>query len=60
MRCLVWLLEHVASVMCPIRADIQGAYAEYIVSPESMLLPKPKEVGWDEAGGIPENWMTGV
>lgn len=24
-----------------------------------MLLKKPKEVGWEEAGGIPENWMTG-
>jgi hypothetical protein len=24
-----------------------------------MLLKKPKEVGWVEAGGIPENWMTG-
>lgn len=24
-----------------------------------MLLKKPEEVGWVEAGGIPENWMTG-
>ncbi len=24
-----------------------------------MLLKKPQEVGWVEAGGIPENWMTG-
>ena len=38
----------------------QGAYAEYIASPESMLLHKPKEVGWVEAAGLPENWMTGA
>ncbi|KAK1924033.1 hypothetical protein DB88DRAFT_488907 [Papiliotrema laurentii] len=35
-----------------------GAYAEYIISPEQMLLHKPKSLGWAEAGGIPENWMT--
>lgn len=35
-----------------------GAYAEYIVSPESMVLHKPKEVGWVAAAGLPENWMT--
>ncbi|WWC94496.1 hypothetical protein V866_001342 [Kwoniella sp. B9012] len=35
-----------------------GAYAEYIVNPETMLLPKPKEFDWVEAAGIPEVWMT--
>lgn len=35
-----------------------GAYAEYIVSPESMLLPKPKELSWVQAAALPENWMT--
>ncbi|GMK57873.1 hypothetical protein CspeluHIS016_0407070 [Cutaneotrichosporon spelunceum] len=35
-----------------------GAYAEYITSPESMLLPKPKELSWVEAAALPENWMT--
>ncbi|ORY26150.1 hypothetical protein BCR39DRAFT_541994 [Naematelia encephala] len=35
-----------------------GAYAEYIVSPEEMLLHKPKEISWIEAAGFPENWMT--
>lgn len=41
-------------------ADIvQGAYAEYIVSPEEMLLPKPKELSWVQAAALPENWMTG-
>ncbi|WVQ99654.1 hypothetical protein IAU59_006793 [Kwoniella sp. CBS 9459] len=35
-----------------------GAYAEYIVSPEIMLLPKPKEFSWVEAAGVPEVWMT--
>lgn len=38
---------------------LQGAYAEYIVSPERMLLSKPHDLGWVEAAGIPENWMTG-
>ncbi|WVQ79971.1 hypothetical protein IAT38_002072 [Cryptococcus sp. DSM 104549] len=35
-----------------------GAYAEYIVSPEDMLLPKPKELSWVEAAAIPEAWIT--
>ncbi|WWC89076.1 uncharacterized protein L201_003994 [Kwoniella dendrophila CBS 6074] len=35
-----------------------GAYAEYIVNPETMLLPKPKELSWVETAGIPEVWMT--
>lgn len=37
----------------------QGAYAEYIVSPEIMLLAKPKKLSWVEAASIPEVWMTG-
>ncbi|GFZ46841.1 hypothetical protein JCM24511_04061 [Saitozyma sp. JCM 24511] len=36
-----------------------GAYAEYIVSPENMLLTKPKELSWVQAAALPENWMTG-
>jgi NADPH:quinone reductase-like Zn-dependent oxidoreductase len=40
-------------------ADIKGAYAEYIVSPENMLLHKPKELTWVQAAALPENWMTG-
>ncbi|KAK4684914.1 NADPH:quinone reductase, partial [Tremellales sp. Uapishka_1] len=35
-----------------------GAYAEYIVCPELMLLPKPSQLSWEEAAGLPENWMT--
>ncbi|WVR06819.1 hypothetical protein IAU60_003855 [Kwoniella sp. DSM 27419] len=35
-----------------------GSYAEYIVSPEIMLLEKPKQFSWIEAAGIPEVWMT--
>ncbi|WVN91028.1 uncharacterized protein L203_106275 [Cryptococcus depauperatus CBS 7841] len=35
-----------------------GAYAEYIVSPEIMLLSKPKQLSWVEAAGLPEVWMT--
>ena len=37
----------------------QGAYAEYIVVPEGMVLGKPKELSWVEAAALPENWMTG-
>ena len=39
--------------------DGQGAYAEYIVVPEGMVLAKPKELSWVEAAALPENWMTG-
>ncbi|WWD21832.1 hypothetical protein CI109_106320 [Kwoniella shandongensis] len=35
-----------------------GAYAEYIVSPASMVLKKPHDLGWIEAAGVPEVWMT--
>ena len=38
----------------------KGAYAEYIVVPEGMVLAKPKELSWVEAAALPENWMTGV
>lgn len=38
----------------------QGAYAEYIVVPEGMVLEKPKELSWVEAAALPENWMTGA
>lgn len=27
--------------------------------PEGMVLPKPTELSWVEAAGLPENWMTG-
>jgi NADPH:quinone reductase-like Zn-dependent oxidoreductase len=40
-------------------SDLQGAYAEYIVVPEGMVLSKPKELSWVEAAALPENWMTG-
>jgi NADPH:quinone reductase-like Zn-dependent oxidoreductase len=40
-------------------AEFQGAYAEYIVLPENMLLTKPKELSWVQAAALPENWMTG-
>ncbi|TXT07193.1 hypothetical protein VHUM_03363 [Vanrija humicola] len=35
-----------------------GAYAEYVVAHEDMTLPKPKELSWQEAAGVPENWLT--
>ncbi|WOO80639.1 Quinone oxidoreductase PIG3 [Vanrija pseudolonga] len=35
-----------------------GAYAEYVVAHEDMTLPKPKELSWEEAAGVPENWLT--
>lgn len=44
----------------PRGANWQGAYAEYIVVPEGMVLAKPKELSWVEAAALPENWMTGM
>ncbi|WVQ80775.1 hypothetical protein IAT38_002880 [Cryptococcus sp. DSM 104549] len=35
-----------------------GAYAEYIVADEAMLLPKPKSLSWVEAAAIIEVWLT--
>ncbi|KAI4139583.1 MAG: hypothetical protein L6R39_006218 [Caloplaca ligustica] len=35
-----------------------GAYAEFISVSTHMLMRKPKELGWEEAAGIPETWMT--
>lgn len=35
-----------------------GAYAEYLVSSTRMLIPKPKEISWTVAAGIPETWIT--
>ncbi|KAK6382804.1 hypothetical protein LTS17_003473 [Exophiala oligosperma] len=35
-----------------------GAYAEYIAVSTHMLVHKPKELGWEEAAGIPETWIT--
>ncbi|KAL4882571.1 hypothetical protein BJY04DRAFT_186436 [Aspergillus karnatakaensis] len=35
-----------------------GAYAEYIAVSTGMLIHKPKEIGWEEAAGIPETWIT--
>ena len=30
-----------------------GTFAEYVTLPESFLAPKPKNLSWDEAGGLP-------
>ncbi|KAL8825966.1 MAG: hypothetical protein Q9170_007589 [Blastenia crenularia] len=35
-----------------------GAYAEYIGVSTRMLMRKPVEMGWEEAAGIPETWIT--
>jgi NADPH:quinone reductase-like Zn-dependent oxidoreductase len=37
-----------------------GAYAEYIAASTHMLMPKPKELSWEEAAGIPEVWITAI
>ena len=31
---------------------VTGAYADYVVVPESSLVPKPDNLGWAEAGGL--------
>jgi NADPH2:quinone reductase len=35
-----------------------GAQAELVVVPESVLLPVPDGIPWDEAGGFPEAFFT--
>ncbi|KDQ16079.1 hypothetical protein BOTBODRAFT_31154 [Botryobasidium botryosum FD-172 SS1] len=35
-----------------------GAYAEFIVVPAGMVMPKPENLSWVEAAGVPENWLT--
>lgn len=35
-----------------------GAYAEYVVSHERMLVAVPDALSWDEAGGAPEAFIT--
>jgi NADPH2:quinone reductase len=35
-----------------------GAQAEVVVVPESVLLPVPDGIPWDEAGGFPEAFFT--
>ncbi|KAI6129708.1 quinone oxidoreductase putative [Pisolithus croceorrhizus] len=35
-----------------------GAYAEYIVAHQDLLIRKPPHLSWEEAAGIPENFIT--
>ena len=35
-----------------------GAYAEYIAVSTHMLTHKPAHLGWEQAAGIPEVWIT--
>lgn len=35
-----------------------GAYAEYIAVPSKMVLHKPRELSWEQAAAIPENFLT--
>ena len=37
----------------------QGAYAEYISSPETHIMKKPSYLSWVEAASIPEVFFTG-
>lgn len=37
-----------------------GAYAEYISVPSRMVLSKPKELSWEQAAAIPENFLTAL
>ncbi|KAF7299469.1 PKS-ER domain-containing protein [Mycena indigotica] len=36
-----------------------GAYAEYIVVPQTHIVTKPAHLTWAEAAAIPENFLTG-
>ncbi|KAK2034660.1 zinc-binding dehydrogenase [Colletotrichum zoysiae] len=35
-----------------------GAYAEFVAVNSKMLLHKPDFLSWEQAAGIPENWIT--
>ncbi|WPB04471.1 uncharacterized protein RHO25_009117 [Cercospora beticola] len=37
-----------------------GAYAEFVVVDEGMLVRKPREMGWEGAAGVVEVWMTAL
>ena len=37
----------------------QGAYAEYVICWEKLVMPKPGHLTWVEAASIPENFLTG-
>ncbi|CAK5284466.1 unnamed protein product [Mycena citricolor] len=37
-----------------------GAYAEYIVSLDTHVVPKPSRLSWTEAASIPEAFLTGM
>jgi hypothetical protein len=49
------LLDVADRLSCP-----QGAYAEYIVSPATHLIPKPASLSFVDAASIPEVWLTGA
>jgi len=35
-----------------------GAYAEFVVCSEKLVIPKPNHLTWTEAASIPENFLT--
>ncbi|KAI6030830.1 quinone oxidoreductase putative [Pisolithus orientalis] len=35
-----------------------GAYAEYIAADQDLLIRKPPHLSWEDAAGIPENFVT--
>ncbi|KAG6370681.1 putative quinone oxidoreductase PIG3 [Boletus reticuloceps] len=37
-----------------------GAYAEYVVCNQGLLIKKPASLSWVEAASIPENYITGA
>jgi NADPH:quinone reductase-like Zn-dependent oxidoreductase len=37
----------------------QGAYAEYVICWEKLVMPKPSHLTWVEAASIPEHFLTG-
>ncbi|KAK1829074.1 zinc-binding dehydrogenase [Podospora conica] len=35
-----------------------GAYAQYLVAPTALLIPKPPHLSFAQAAAVPETWMT--
>ena len=54
---------HVVSATCAdcfTLDNMKGAYAEFIVVPETHVICKPEHLSWAAAAAIPENWLTGM
>lgn len=50
--------QKVAAFMGGMGRDFDGSYAEFVLLPESLLIPFESELSWDLLGAIPEMFQT--